>query len=213
MFTIPGQRSRRAISTVLVFVALGGCGSHDEPTNRAGAVSATPNTASTMVDPSPDGQTPPAANEASPPSITYAGQPTSTTRPEPSPSTSAATTSIPPQPVPLPTDALFGTNRCDVAAHELDGLTAELRPFVTSLDANDRLVAEAWTDDRGDETGNIALSLCRAEFVVELLADNWPMLEGRVDAVGHGESDPPTKCSGDCPANRVVVVRVAAGSS
>lgn len=198
------RRRLHIFAGAAILIAAAGCSTNS---NIAGHQpshdTATPSTATTTVYPRIE------ATEAPPPDVTYAGQPTTTT----TTTTTVATLLAPPppsampsEPVPIRTDALFETNECELNPVEVDAMIAGLEPLVAALAAEQRLVAEGWTDDRGGEAANVGLSLCRAESVASAMVDEWPLLSGRIDVVGHGELDPPTECSGDCPANRVVIV-------
>ncbi len=186
--------------------ALAGCGG-DDPTPVGASPDAAPSAVSSghAVDLGSDGSalgSLPTRTEAPPPNVTYAGQATTTS------TTTTSTTTTTEPPVPLPADALLTVGSCDVGNDEARRVIADITPLVESLSADDRLVADAWADDRGTESSNLTLSQCRAETVAGLVEREWPELVGRIDAIGHGESNPPdSDCSGDCPANRVVIVR------
>lgn len=147
--------------------------------------------------------------EPPPPSVTYAGQgtasvsTTSTTTPVP-------TTTMPDDPciVSIPADAFFESGGSTMSAAAQSQFIVRIAELAECLTSTAVLRVEAWTDDRGDADYNIALSGARAAEAVRVILSELPDLADRIIQIGHGEADPPTTCTGDCPANRVVTVAV-----
>lgn len=204
------SRARAAVIAAFAIAAITACGGRDD--RSAGAPSsgtevAGSGTESTVLEGSTE-----AADESPPPVVTYAGQVTTTSTTSttsPAVSITSGEVASPERPVALPTDALFASGRCDIEALQRSSVIDGVRPLIESLGQGGRLIADGWTDDRGEVGANLRLSSCRAQTVVEIIETEWPDMRGRIDVVGHGESSPPVTCSGDCPQNRVVVISLA----
>ncbi len=209
-----------AIGAVLAATALVGCGDGD---TEVASGSDVPEELSAQIE-DPGAVAPSIAvdtEEGEPPVVTYAGQVTTTTSSSttfstPTTSTSTASTITllvdPCVSITLQTDTLFDTGLAVISPEASAALIDELRPLVGCLSPSDRLEFVGWTDDRGAESANLTLSQDRADAAEALSLAEWPQLAGRTSAVGRGEIDPPSPCSGDCPANRIVVVSLVAGS-
>lgn len=211
-----------AVFWVAVAVMLAACGGSGT-NNPSAAANPTLGAGSTEPDPPAQpttaaGQTQPisaGAGEAPPPQVAYAGQvtptppPTATPKPAPTaqlPTGLPAATAAPLCSVSFLADAFFDTSQAQVTApDQLVKQFATLRGCATD---NTIVVIEGWTDDRGDADDNVELALARVAAVVEIVVAEWPELAGRIRQVAHGEVNPPTDCTGDCPANRVVIASV-----
>ena len=88
-------------------------------------------------------------------------------------------------------------------AQQLDAFLDDLSHVYVSA-----LVVEAWTDDRADAGFNHQLATERAQSVIDYIVSKRGDLAGRITPIPHGESDPPTPCTGDCPGNRLVRITV-----
>lgn len=163
------------------------------------------------------------SQEAPPPSVSYAGQVTTTTMSSTTTTaatSTVATTSMPPSlpvaesacAVTLLADAFFESGGSDLAVDAQRRLIQDVAPIVSCLSPTALLKVEAWTDDRGDAQYNLDLSDDRVAAAVGVIIGEWPDVADRVVQVGHGEVDPPTACTGDCPENRVVTATVVPGA-
>ena len=162
-----------------------------------------------------------ASREEPPPSVSYAGQvtttPTSTTPTSTTTTTASTTTSSIPVSLPvadsacavtLPADAFFESGGSELSVDSQRRLIQDVAPIVSCLSPTALLRVEAWTDDRGDAQYNLDLSDDRVAAAVGVIIGEWPDVADRVVQVGHGEADSPTSCTGDCPENRVVTATV-----
>ena len=157
--------------------------------------------------------------EAPPPSISYPGQPTRTTRPPQPVATSpnpasvptpvAGTPPAPVEPFRFESDVVFETLSAELTPQGGQEVTDAAAVLDRSLREGQTAEVHGWCDSRGSLAFNSLLSELRVAAVIEALVSHAPRLRGRLVPVPHGEIDPPDPdCLGDCPTNRIVLVSV-----
>jgi len=112
-------------------------------------------------------------------------------------------------PITLNDSVLFASGSAVISAHASAVLDALAAAAVEGLLDGQRMRIDGHVDEIGSVAYNERLAADRAFAVAQRFIRIRPDLEGRIDAVGHGESELLNPlCRGDCPENRVVVISI-----
>ena len=111
----------------------------------------------------------------------------------------------------FPGDLLFEKDS-DVLSEWAGELLTDFADAVNQqLADTQELEVHGWVDTLGEPAYNADLAQRRADAVTSRLLRRAPLLSGRIEAIGHGETDLLDRsCLGDCPTNRAVTVVVGA---